>query len=75
MEDILKDSVDKINEDPDAIKNQFIVLETPTDKIYLSVKRLLLREVHDAMKSNYPKEKCQLLNICVRRKKRKRSSY
>ena len=36
------------NYDTDSQKSKFIVIETPSDKIYYSVDRLRIREVQDA---------------------------
>lgn len=61
------------NYDTDNQKSKFIVLETPSDKIYYSVDRLMIREVQDSKRSYYPVDKLNLLNIPQQRKKRRRA--
>ena len=67
---LIKSCVQKYNKNktPDS---HFVVLETSKDKIYLRLETLKKREVQDAEEENYPKNKCQLLKMS-NRKKRKR---
>ena len=54
-------------------EDKFIVLQTPSDKIYYDIETLVIREVQDATRTGFPTDKCHLLNMQVR--KRRRRSY
>lgn len=74
FQDLIKEAVERYNEDKDKVKNNFIVLETSSDKVHLAMDKLLTREIQDMMRPNYPQDKCLLTNMQVGRK-RKRKSY
>lgn len=74
FQELIKESVNKYNEDKDTMKNSFIVLKTQRDTIYLNLHKLLQKEIQDCMRMTYPKEKCHLLHLNTK-KKRKRLVY
>lgn len=67
---MIKNCVQQYNKNKTR-QSDFIALETNKDKIYLRLETLKKREVQDAEEDNYPKNKCQLLKMS-NRKKRKR---
>ena len=76
LQEMIFNAVTAFNGDPLNVKKQFIVLHTTTDKVYLNMFKLLVREAQDCMRMNYPKEKCQMPNMIVQNKrKRKRNMY
>lgn len=74
FEELIRTSVHACNVDNNTTKTSFIVLETQRDTIYLNLHKLLLKEIQDCMRMAYPKEKCQLLQLSTK-KKRKRTLY
>tara|TARA_B100001027_G_C16076278_1_gene245277 strand:+ start:91 stop:417 length:327 start_codon:yes stop_codon:yes gene_type:complete len=76
LEEIIYKQVKQYNDDPSKTKNGFIVLQTPTDKIYFNMHHLLMREIQDSISETYPKKKCQLLHMESKQKrKRRRKTY
>lgn len=70
MENIIADAVERYNDDYDTIRNRFIVLETPSDKIYYNLEQLVIQEIQDSQRPYYPTDKCQLLGLTVRKRRR-----
>lgn len=66
LESLINDAVSKYNASTGVkqSKHEFIVLEMDgKDKVYMSMKSLLVRELADSMRQYYPREKCQLMNM------------
>ena len=56
-----------------SVKNKH---EVPRfDKIILNMHALMIREAHDCMRTQFPKDKCMLVNMNVQTRKRKRSLH
>lgn len=74
FDELIRTSVHACNANETDVKASFIVLETQNNTIYLDLHKLLLKEVQDCMRMSYPREKCHLLNLNTKRK-RKRTLY
>tara|TARA_Y100000817_G_scaffold30138_2_gene21072 strand:+ start:1213 stop:2796 length:1584 start_codon:yes stop_codon:yes gene_type:complete len=72
---LIQDAVTSYNSNSQEVKNNFIVIETSTDKIILNMHALMIREAHDCMRTQFPKDKCMLVNMNVQTRKRKRSLH
>lgn len=66
LESLINDAVRTYNASTGVkqSKHGFIVLEMDgKDKVYMSMKSLLVRELADSMRQYYPRDKCQLVNM------------
>ena len=74
LQELVEEAVLKYNSKDATVKNTFIVMETDKGKVFLSLKQLYAREVHDIARDNYPADKCMLLKMKVNQRKRKFTS-
>lgn len=69
LEQLIQECVQNYNDSNG--EDKFIVLQTPSDKIYYDIEALVLREVQDVTRSGFPADKCLLLNMKTKKKRRR----
>lgn len=67
---IIKSAVQKYNKKYDK-RDRFIVLQTDRNKVYLNLETLHAREKVDSAEEHYPSNKCHLLKMKYKKRKRR----
>ena len=67
---MIKSAVKKYNKKYDR-RDRFIVLETDRNKVYLNLETLHARETVDSLEEHYPSNKCHLLKMKYKKRKRR----